>query len=104
VALERTAGGTSLIDVLERVLDKGIAIDSSTGVGVVVYPWMQISLERADVRRAFAGGASSVSSRRRSEDDDGSGNSGSSGAPALIEVHTLPRRRPPTRPRRTHDG
>ena len=27
MAVERTPGGTSLIDVLDRVLDKGIVID-----------------------------------------------------------------------------
>jgi hypothetical protein len=28
MAIERTTGGTSLIDVLDRVLDKGIIIDA----------------------------------------------------------------------------
>ena len=28
MAVERAAGGTSLIDVLDRVLDKGIVIDA----------------------------------------------------------------------------
>ena len=33
--VERTAGGTSLIDVLDRVLDKGIVIDAWVRVSVV---------------------------------------------------------------------
>ncbi len=34
MALERTAAGTSLIDVLDRVIDKGIVVDA----------WMRVSL------------------------------------------------------------
>lgn len=34
VVVERAAGGTSLIDVLDRVLDKGIVIDA----------WVRVSL------------------------------------------------------------
>lgn len=34
VVVERAAGGTSLIDVLDRVLDKGIVIDG----------WVRVSL------------------------------------------------------------
>ena len=37
--VERTAGGTSLIDVLDRVLDKGIVIDA----------WVRISLVGIDL-------------------------------------------------------
>src|SRR4249919_1210098 len=35
MAVERSAGGTSLIDVLDRVLDKGIVIDAWVRVSVV---------------------------------------------------------------------
>lgn len=37
--LERTSGGTSLIDVLDRVLDKGIVIDA----------WVRVSLVGIDL-------------------------------------------------------
>ena len=37
--LERAAGGTSLIDVLDRVLDKGIVIDA----------WVRVSLVGIDL-------------------------------------------------------
>jgi len=37
--IERTAGGTSLIDVLDRVLDKGIVIDA----------WVRVSLVGIDL-------------------------------------------------------
>jgi len=39
MAVERTPGGTSLIDVLDRVLDKGIVIDA----------WVRISLVGIDL-------------------------------------------------------
>ena len=35
MAVERAAGGTSLIDVLDRVLDKGIVIDAWVRVSLV---------------------------------------------------------------------
>jgi gas vesicle structural protein len=35
MAVERTSGGTSLIDVLDRVLDKGIVIDAWVRVSLV---------------------------------------------------------------------
>lgn len=35
MAVERASGGTSLIDVLDRVLDKGIVIDAWVRVSVV---------------------------------------------------------------------
>src|SRR5262245_44996875 len=38
-AVERAAGGTSLIDVLDRVLDKGIVIDA----------WVRVSLVGIDL-------------------------------------------------------
>jgi hypothetical protein len=39
VPVERAAGGTSLIDVLDRVLDKGIVIDA----------WVRVSLAGIDL-------------------------------------------------------
>ena len=39
MAVERAAGGTSLIDVLDRVLDKGIVVDA----------WVRISLVGIDL-------------------------------------------------------
>ena len=39
MAIERVAGGTSLIDVLDRVLDKGIVIDA----------WVRVSLVGIDL-------------------------------------------------------
>ncbi|HTD23279.1 MAG TPA: gas vesicle protein GvpJ [Terriglobales bacterium] len=44
MAVERVPGGSSLIDVLDRVLDKGIVID----------PWVRISLAGIDLIRAEA--------------------------------------------------
>ena len=39
MAVERASGGTSLIDVLDRVLDKGIVIDA----------WVRVSLVGIDL-------------------------------------------------------
>jgi len=39
MSVERTSGGTSLIDVLDRVLDKGIVIDA----------WVRVSLVGIDL-------------------------------------------------------
>jgi hypothetical protein len=39
MAVERTSGGTSLIDVLDRVLDKGIVVDA----------WVRVSLVGIDL-------------------------------------------------------
>ena len=39
MAVERAAGGTSLVDVLDRVLDKGIVIDA----------WVRVSLVGIDL-------------------------------------------------------
>jgi len=39
MAVERAAGGTSLIDVLDRILDKGIVVDA----------WVRISLVGIDL-------------------------------------------------------
>ena len=39
MAVERTPGGTSLVDVLDRVLDKGIVIDA----------WVRVSLVGIDL-------------------------------------------------------
>jgi len=35
MAVERAASGTSLIDVLDRVLDKGIVIDALVGIDLI---------------------------------------------------------------------
>src|SRR5438034_1334920 len=42
MAVERAAGGTSLIDVLDRVLDKGIVIDA----------WVRVSLVGIDLQES----------------------------------------------------
>lgn len=45
MALEKTPGGTSLIDILDRVLDKGIVIDADVRASLV-----GIDLVAADAR------------------------------------------------------
>jgi gas vesicle structural protein len=122
MAVERVSGGSSLIDVLDRVLDKGIVIDA----------WVRISLVGIDLitvearivvasidtylRYSDAVGAAATASRptfgrhgasksalRNDDDDDdnGDGGGGSSGAPATLRVEIQPRRRPPGASQRT---
>src|SRR3990170_2499910 len=55
MAVERAAGGSSLIDVLDRVLDKGIVIDA----------WVRVSLAGIDtyLKYSEAVGAASAAAR-----------------------------------------
>jgi gas vesicle structural protein len=119
MSIERAAGTTSLMDVLDRVLDKGIVIDA----------WVSAEVPIADVRVVVAsiatylsyskstgrpgelptsgefGNVMSSRSALRSDedddDDDDDGSGGSSGAPAMLEAPRWPRRPPPRRPERT---
>jgi hypothetical protein len=118
VAVERTAGETSLIDVLDRVLDKGIVIDAWVRVSLVdldlttaetrvvlvsIDTYLKYSEAGNPSRPATADADPMTLPRRSSEDDDDEGNSGS-GTPALIYVELQPRRLPPIRPARTRDA
>src|SRR5215468_492871 len=120
MAVGRAAGGSSLIDVLDRVLDKGIVIDA----------WLRVSLVGIDLvtvearivvasidtylKYSDAIGAAASASRptfesprdsildeslrfvlQNDDDDNGEGGGGSSGAPATLRVGIQPRRRPP---------
>jgi hypothetical protein len=53
MAVERAAGGTSLIDVLDRVLDKGIVIDAWVRVSLVGIDLITVE---AEVLRSRRGG------------------------------------------------
>ena len=120
MALERAAGGTSLIDVLDRVLDKGIVIDAWVRVSLVGIDLITVEARvvvasidtylryseavgaaTAAARPTFGSAASSESALPSDDDDDDGGGSGSSGAPATLDVAITPRRRPPGRPPRT---
>jgi hypothetical protein len=100
VAVERAPGGTSLIDVLDRVLDKGIVIDAWVRVSLV-----GIDLITVEARVVVASIETylrySEAVGRDKEDDDDDGGEGSSGAPAMLDTALKPRRRPASRPRRT---
>ena len=123
MAVERTVGGTSLIDVLDRVLDKGIVIDAWVRVSLVgidlitvearvVVASIDTYLKYSDAigaaasasRPTFRSHESSWSSLRNDDDDDddnGDGGGGSSGAPATLRGEIQSRRRPPGAPQRT---
>jgi gas vesicle structural protein len=66
MALERVPAGSSLIDVLDRVLDKGIVIDAA----VVVSP-AGIDLASVKARIIVASVETYLSTRRRSASDGG---------------------------------
>ena len=118
MAIERASGGTSLIDVLDRVLDKGIVIDAWVRVSLVGIDLITLEArvvvasidtylrysesvgQSATSARPSIGSPSTQIAGPRPDDDDGHGNDGSSGAPALVYAEIEPRRLP-ARPRRT---
>ena len=121
--VERSVGGTSLIDVLDRVLDKGIVIDAWVRVSLVgidlitvearvVVASIDTYLRYSEAvgqagtasRPTLASHTSSRSAQRNNDDDDDGGGDGSSGAPAMVHVKVEPRRYPPARSRRTRQG
>ncbi len=73
MAVERVAGSSSLIDVLDRILDKGIVVDA----------WVRISLEGIDV--ISDGARVVVASHDTHLDYDGSF---AAGSPAAHAAHT----------------
>ncbi len=93
--VERTTGGTSLIDVLDRVLDKGIVIDA----------WVRVSLVGIDLLTAEARiVVASISTYL--EYSEALARIGlAPGAPAIMPRSTVPPDRPaeplPARPRTT---
>jgi hypothetical protein len=108
MALERQAGGTSLIDVLDRVLDKGIVIDA----------WVRVSLVGIDLitvearvvvasidtylkySEAVGGAKAAARPKKRNEP---SGSSGGSGAPSFAGSAEIRPRALPARHRRPID-
>jgi hypothetical protein len=114
MSVERAADGTSLIDVLDRVLDKGIIIDtwmrrSLVGIDVLtvearavvasIQAYLKYSErvgEVMEVSRAamtFVSIASSQSALRRDGDDDDRGPDEPGGARALLDYPLKPRAR-----------
>ena len=94
MAVERAAGGTSLVDVLDRVLDKGIVIDAWARVSLVgidlITVEARIVVASIDTDLRYA----SKSTLRKRKDEDDDGGEGSSGAPAMLRTALEPRRRP----------
>ena len=96
--VERASGGTSLIDVLDRVLDKGIVIDAWVRVSLVgidlttVEARVVVESIHPHLKYSEAVGAPGSASRA------GGSSSGSSGSPALATAGSadlLPRSLPP---------
>ena len=92
MAVERAPGGTSLIDVLDRILDKGIVIDA----------WVRISLVGIDLitvearvviasidtylKYAEAVGITSTVARPALGEAGGTATGGGAGSPATVGV------------------
>jgi len=96
MSVERAAGGTSLIDVLDRVLDKGIVIDAWVRVPPVTNPDSSAFRGRGKFG-SIASSRSALPADDNDDDDDGGPEcSGSSGAPAFDIYPLKPRRRPPS--------
>jgi hypothetical protein len=109
MAVERVPGGTSLIDVLDRVVDKGIVIDawarlSLVGIDLITIE-ARVVVASIDtyLRNSEAVGQVTPAScsPHDEQDDDDDGGEGSSGAPAMLHTALKPRRRPASRPQRT---
>jgi gas vesicle structural protein len=118
MAVERASAGTSLIDVLDRVLDKGIVIDAWVRVSLVGIDLITVearvvvaSIETYLKYSEAVGQIAPISRPNRSvpsspgddenDDDDDDGSGGASGAPALQDAPIRPRKRIPSRPHRT---
>src|SRR5262245_18247097 len=94
--VERTSGGTSLIDVLDRVLDRGVVIDtwarlSRVGIDVLTIEMRVVVASdghRADRSQAICGDDDDDDD----DDDDGSTGPGSGAHAATADI--LPRALP----------
>ena len=96
MAVESAAGTASLVEVLERVLDKGIVIDAWRRLSLV-----GIELPAGDVRVVVASVETYLKyaeaaqimpvSRRPQDTPDANGGHGSSGAAAMLDTRTKPR-------------
>jgi hypothetical protein len=110
MAVERAPGGTSLIDVLDRVLDRGIVIDASARLSLVgidlITVEARVVVASIDTYLRYAEAVGQVTPascppQDEEDDDDDRGGEGSSGAPAMLHTALKPRRRPTSRPQRT---
>src|SRR2546423_14512368 len=107
MAVERAPGGTSLIDVLDRILDKGIVIDAWVRISLVgidlITVEARVVIASIDTYLKYAeavGITSTVSRPAIGEAGGGSGGPRGSANPAP----TRPRLGPPHRPRRRGPG
>ena len=103
MAVERVPSGTSLIDVLDRVLDKGIIIDAWVRVSLVGIDLITVEARVviASIETYLRYSEAVGRDKEDDDDDDDDGGEGSSGAPAMLHTALKPRRRPASRPRRT---
>ncbi len=102
--VERAAGGTSLVDVLDRVLDKGIVIDA----------WVRVSLDGIDLSTVearvvvasidtylkYAEAVGQVATASRPVLEAAPASEALSAEAVLLERERVPRRAPRGAPRR----
>jgi len=122
VVVERQQGAASFIDVLDRVLDKGIVIDAwvrVSGVGIdlitvegrVVVASIDTYLRYSETVEALAPAARSIQTpsntvhKPPNDDDDGRGGNTppTGGAPSFAGSAEITPRKPPSRHRRPTD-
>src|ERR671919_1963406 len=96
MAVERTPGGTSLIDVLDRVLDKGIVIDAWVRVSLVgidlITVEARVVVASIDTYLKYAEAVGQVSTASRPAIEAGGGPEELSAETELLERERVPRK------------
>ena len=105
--VERAAGGTSLVDVLDRVLDKGIVIDAWVRVSLVgidlITVEARVVVASIDTYLKYAEAVGQVSTASRPALEAPATEVLTTGRELLVERQRIPRKAPagaPRRPRR----
>lgn len=102
--VERAAGGTSLVDVLDRVLDKGIVIDAWVRVSLVgidlITVEARVVVASIDTYLKYAEAVGQVATSARPTAELTTGADTFSTDTELLERERVPRTPPPGAPRR----
>ena len=102
--VERAAGGTSLVDVLDRVLDKGIVIDAWVRVSLVgidlITVEARVVVASIDTYLKYAEAVGQVSTASRPLPELTTGADAFSADVPLLERERVPRKPPKGAPRR----
>jgi hypothetical protein len=95
MAVERAPGGTSLIDVLDRILDKGIVIDAWVRISLVgidlITVEARVVIASIDTYLKYAEAVGITSTVARPALDSGTSSTSGSGIPTGNMGGTIPR-------------